>query len=88
MAVKIRLARFGTRNKPFYRIVVSDTRSPRDGRFIEQIGTYDPRVSPPKVTLNQDRVEHWRKHGAKPTQTVSELIQRVDKDTAEAEGAA
>jgi small subunit ribosomal protein S16 len=86
MAVKIRLARFGTRNKPFYRIVVSDTRTPRDGRFIEQIGTYDPRANPAKVKVNQDRVQHWISHGAKPTRTVSELIQKLEKQPVELEG--
>jgi small subunit ribosomal protein S16 len=81
MAVKIRLARFGTRGRPFYRIVVSDSRTPRDGRFIEQIGTYDPKGS--KVTLDRDRVEHWQKHGAKATQITSELIRRFLEDTAQ-----
>lgn len=82
MAVKIRLARFGARNKPFYRIVVSDARAPRDGRFIEQLGTFDPRGS--KVTLDHERVAHWQQHGAKATQIVSELIRRAEKDTAQA----
>lgn len=87
MAVKIRLARFGTRNTAFFRIVVSDTRAPRDGNFIEQIGTYDPRAS--KVTLERDRVDHWQKHGAKTSRIVTELMRKLDKDAAApAEGAA
>ncbi len=84
MAVKIRLARAGARNRPYYRIVVSDTRSPRDGRFIELVGTYDPRTSPPSVTVKGDRINHWVSHGARPTQTVSQLIRRAQKaDTEE-----
>lgn len=82
MAVKIRLARAGARNRPFYRIVVTDTRSPRDGRFIELIGTYDPRVSPARITLRTDRVEHWVGHGATPTRTVSQLIRQNEKSSA------
>ena len=86
MAVKIRLARFGTRNNAFFRIVVSDTRAPRDGSFIEQIGTYDPRAS--KVTIERARVDHWQKHGAKPTRIVSELMRKLDKEPVVEEGAA
>lgn len=83
MAVKIRLARAGARNRPFYRIVVTDGRSPRDGRFIEQIGTYDPRTNPTAVSIKNDRVEHWVGRGAKPTRTVSELISQLKKRASE-----
>ena len=78
MAVKIRLARFGTRHRPYYRIVVSDGRSPRDGRFIEHVGSYDPMTDPPKVTLKHDRVTHWLGAGAKPSLTVAQLIRRAE----------
>lgn len=79
MAVKIRLARAGTRNRPYYRIVVAEGRSPRDGRFIELVGTYDPRLTPSKITLKRDRVEHWVGLGALPTKTVAELIHKAKK---------
>ena len=78
MAVRIRLARVGTRNRPFYRIVVSDGRSPRDGRFIELVGTYDPRTDPPKITLKQERVKHWIGVGATPSRTVSQLMRKAE----------
>ena len=80
MAVKVRMTRAGSRNSPFYRIVVADGRSPRDGRFIEQVGTYDPRPEKEQVTLKLDRIQHWISKGAKPTQTVSELIRRHGSD--------
>lgn len=79
MAVKIRLARAGARNRPFYRIVVTDARTPRDGRFIEMIGTYDPTISPPRLTMKDDRIHHWMGQGARPTRTVSQLIHRAKK---------
>ena len=74
MALVIRLRRHGSRKKPFFRIVVADSRSPRDGRFVEQIGTYDPAFSPPKVTLKKEQTEHWLKVGAKPSDTVRKLL--------------
>jgi small subunit ribosomal protein S16 len=80
MAVHIRLARYGTKKSPFYRVVVTDVRSPRDGRFIEAVGTFDPRQKPPVIRLNQARIEHWQKNGAKPTATAA----RVIKDHAKA----
>jgi small subunit ribosomal protein S16 len=80
MAVKIRLARAGARNRPYYRIVVADARSPRNGRFIELVGTYDPCTNPPRVTIKSDRIDHWVGHGAQPTRTVSQLLQRARKD--------
>jgi small subunit ribosomal protein S16 len=79
MAVKMRLARAGAKKAPFYRVVVADARCPRDGRFIEQIGTYDPTVNPAKVKFDESRLEHWLKVGAIPSQTVSELIHRARK---------
>ena len=77
MALVIRLRRHGSRKKPFFRIVVADSRSPRDGRFVAQLGTYDPAGNPAKVTLKQDQVEHWIKVGAKPSDTVGKLIRQA-----------
>ena len=76
MAVKIRLTRKGTKKKPFYRIVAADVESPRDGRFIETLGTYDPMVDPAKVTLKADRVSYWLGEGAEPTTTVRSILKR------------
>ncbi|HEY3356327.1 MAG TPA: 30S ribosomal protein S16 [Polyangia bacterium] len=88
MAVKMRLSRAGAKKAPFYRVVVADAKSPRDGRHIEQIGTYDPRQNPAKVTFDEARLEHWLKVGAVPSQTVGELIQRSRKAAAAATPAA
>jgi len=77
MAVKIRLARFGAKRKPFYRIVVSDARAPRDGRFIERVGTYDPKQDPPSINVDREKVDEWLKRGAQPTATVAQLLKRV-----------
>ena len=79
MSVKIRLSRHGAKKKPFYRIVVSDERSPRDGRYIEQLGTYDPRIQGDALKVNYEKVESWIQRGAKPTKTVSELIAKQKK---------
>ena len=79
MPVKIRLARRGARNLPYYHIVVSSSRSPRDGRFIEKIGTYDPRKDPVEVTIKKDRLEYWLNQGAQLTQIVKELIKKYEK---------
>ena len=76
MSVKIRLKRHGGRKRPFYRIVVSDSRSPRDGKFIDQVGTYDPKAVSGGVKIARDKVERCLKRGATPTQTVSEIIKR------------
>jgi len=76
MSVKIRLSRHGAKKKPFYRIVVSDSRSPRDGRFIEQVGSYDPKALSGAIKIDREKVEKWLKRGAKPSQTVSELIKK------------
>jgi small subunit ribosomal protein S16 len=74
MGLVIRLRRHGSRKRPFFRIVVANSKSPRDGRFVDQIGTYDPVTNPPKVTLQADKVERWRKVGALPSDTVKKLI--------------
>lgn len=77
MTLKIRLARAGARKRPFYRIVVADSRRPRDGRFIEKLGTYNPLLrpdDPDRVTLNEDRVRHWLGHGARPTDRVARFL--------------
>ena len=79
MSVRIRLSRHGAKKKPFYRIVVCDQRCPRDGRYIEQVGTYDPNATTGAIRLNQEKVDTWIKRGAKPTQTVSELMARQKK---------
>lgn len=74
MAVKIRLARAGAKKKPFYRVVVTDSRSPRDGRFIEIVGRYNPRSKPTLVELELDRIKEWIGKGATPSETVEKLI--------------
>jgi small subunit ribosomal protein S16 len=76
MAVKIRLARHGATKKPFYRIVVTDSESPRDGRYLENVGTYEPLLDPAKVTLNSERIQYWMNQGAKPSDTVKSLLKR------------
>lgn len=76
MAVKIKLARFGTKSKPFYRIVASEKGTKRDGRFIERVGTYDPMVSPAAVTFNEAKIQRWLSVGAQPTLVVRRLIQK------------
>lgn len=76
MSVKIRLARFGAKKKPFYRIVVADSAFPRDGRFIERLGTYDPRKDPPEITLKEEKVQQWLQKGAQPTLTVKQLLKK------------
>jgi small subunit ribosomal protein S16 len=79
MAVSIRLRREGTKNRPYYKVVVADRRSPRDGKFIEIIGTYDPKKSGLNSTLNIDRVEYWIGKGAQPSDTVRSLIKKNKK---------
>ncbi|MBM4295558.1 MAG: 30S ribosomal protein S16 [Deltaproteobacteria bacterium] len=74
MSLRIRLARYGAKKRPFYRIVVSNSESPRDGRFLEIIGTYDPHQDPVKVTLKDDLLSQWLEKGAKPTDTVASLL--------------
>lgn len=74
--VKIRLTRMGTHKRPFYRVVVADSRSPRDGRHIEQIGYYDPLTEPKNVRLDLSRIDYWLSVGAKPSETVERLIRK------------
>ena len=74
MAVKIRLKRMGAKKNPFYRVVVADSRSPRDGRFIEEIGTYNPLTEPSEIKIDSERALHWLKNGAQPTDTVRHLL--------------
>jgi small subunit ribosomal protein S16 len=72
--VKIRLKRIGAKKKPFYRIIVADGRSPRDGKFIEQVGTYDPLANPSKINVDAEKVQKWIGNGAQPTDTVKKLL--------------
>jgi small subunit ribosomal protein S16 len=76
MAVRIRLARRGSKKRPFYSIVVAHSEAPRDGRFIERIGTYNPLTDPAAVTFKTDRLDYWLQQGAQPTDTVRSLIRR------------
>ncbi len=76
MAVKIRLKRIGAKKNPYYRVVVADSRSPRDGKFIEEIGTYDPMAEPAVVKIDADKASTWLKNGAQPTETVKSLLVR------------
>jgi len=76
MAVKIRLARGGAKKKAFYQVVVADERFPRDGRFIENLGQYDPKQDPPMVNLKEERVLDWLQKGAQPTDTVRQLMRK------------
>ncbi len=75
--VKIRLRRMGAKKAPFYRVVVADSRYPRDGRFIEELGTYDPRQEPAAVNIDVERAQAWIKTGAQPTETVRDLLKRA-----------
>ena len=77
--VKIRLQRQGKKRAPFYHIVVADSKSPRDGKIIEQIGTYDPMTKPSTIVLDQEKVAQWIKNGAKPTDTVKKIIENATK---------
>ncbi len=77
MAVKLRLMRMGKKKQPTYRIVAADSRSPRDGRFIEIVGTYDPRAEPSLIKVDNERAVHWLRHGAQPTERVQKLLQIV-----------
>ncbi|MEW6546354.1 MAG: 30S ribosomal protein S16 [Bacillota bacterium] len=76
MAVRIRLKRMGAKNRPFYRLVVADSRSPRDGRFIEEIGYYDPTTEPATVSVKQERVLDWLRKGAQPSDTARALLEK------------
>ena len=76
MAVKIRLRRMGAKKNPFYRLVVADSRYPRDGRFIEEIGTYDPLKTPADVKIDADKAKQWIANGAQPTDTVKDILKK------------
>lgn len=77
MAVSMRLARRGKRNDPFYHVVVADRRMPRDGRFLEVLGTYDPSNKDRKFVGKKERIEHWLRRGAIPSETVSQLLKKL-----------
>ena len=77
MAVKIRLARFGAKKRPYYRIVVADSRYPRDGRFIEEIGTYDTMKNPAEIKVDVEKAQQWIKNGAQPTDTVKAILKKA-----------
>lgn len=77
MSVKIRLKRMGSKKRPFYRIVVADSRSPRDGRFIETVGTYNPLVEPAEVKLEKEDIMQWLNNGAQPSDTVRNLLSQA-----------
>jgi small subunit ribosomal protein S16 len=79
MSVKLRLARVGAKKNPFYRVVVTDSRNPRDGKFIEHVGIYDPNRDPVEIRFDMDRVNYWIGVGAQPSETVSELLSVVKK---------
>ena len=76
--VKIRLRRMGAKKAPYYRIVVADSRYPRDGRFIEELGTYDPLAEPAAITVDADRAKYWIANGAQPTDTVKTLLKKAE----------
>ncbi len=76
MATKIRLSRHGAKKHPFYRIIVTDSRAPRDGRRLDQVGTYDPSQKPSRAEFQQERLSHWLRLGAQPSATVAQLIKR------------
>ncbi len=77
MAVKLRLKRMGAKKRPFYRIVASDSRSPRDGRFIETVGTYNPIIEPAEIKIDEEKALKWLKDGATPTDTVRNLFSKT-----------
>jgi small subunit ribosomal protein S16 len=79
MAVVLRLSRAGTHKAPFYHVVATDSRRSRDGRYLEDVGLYDPTQKPERIELKTERVEHWLKMGAKPSQTVAMLVKRAKK---------
>jgi small subunit ribosomal protein S16 len=78
MPVKIRLRRMGAKHQPSYRIVVADSRSPRDGRYIDQVGFYNPLTNPATITIDQEKATDWLRKGAEPTETVAILLKKVD----------
>ena len=74
--IKIRLARHGAKKRPFYRIVIANAEAPRDGSFIEKVGTYDPVANPAKISLNNERIQYWLGQGAIPTDTVANILKK------------
>lgn len=76
MSVKIRLARMGAKKRPFYRIVITNSTSPRDGKYIEIVGTYNPHTDPAEIKLDEGKIKEWIKKGAKPTQTVKSILKK------------
>lgn len=83
MALKIRLMRTGKKKQPSYRVVVKEARSPRSGRYVELVGTYNPLVEPSEIKLNQERIKYWISVGAQPTETVQRLIKKVSQAPAQ-----
>jgi small subunit ribosomal protein S16 len=77
MAVKIRLTRQGSKKKPFYRIVAADSKAPRDGSFLEILGTYNPMTEPPQIAVKADRVDYWLEQGAIPTDTAKQILKKA-----------
>ena len=77
MAVKMRLKRLGYKKHPFYRVIVADARSPRDGKFIAEIGTYDPNQEPSVIKINEEEAKKWLANGAQPTETVAKLLKQA-----------
>jgi small subunit ribosomal protein S16 len=78
--VKIRLTRIGAHKRPFYRIIVADSRARRDGPFIEIVGTYNPKKEPVEINVNQERIKYWLQKGAQPTETVKRLLQKISQN--------
>lgn len=81
MAVKIRLTRQGSKKNPFYRIVAADSEAPRDGSFLEILGTYNPMTEPPQIAVKAERVDYWLKQGAIPTDTARQILKKAKEDT-------
>lgn len=84
MAVVLRLSRAGTRKAPFYHVVATDSRKPRDGRYLEDVGLYDPTRKPVRIELKQERIEYWLKVGARPSPTVTQVLRLAGKAAAKA----
>ena len=84
MSVKLRLSRAGAKKSPFYRVMVTDSRRPRDGKFIEHVGIYDPNREPVEIRFDMERVKYWLSVGATPSETVSQLLTQVEKAQAAA----
>lgn len=85
MAVRIRLKRMGAKKRPFYRVIVADSRAPRDGRFIETLGYYDPCTEPATVRIDQEKVKMWLERGAQPTEAVSILLNKLEAQQSQTE---